>query len=138
MRPEKIRYLRLAGERGLGETDPDQIEVTGPTPDELRPGAFQAARTTPLRFVPEFMLKMASPFVWVRPAFGEACEQCGQCLEKCPVGALAMGNDRPQLDKAKCIECFCCHEICPEAAIDLRFSMLGRFVRWTGLMGRSA
>ena len=126
--PEKILWLRLAQERGLGAIDADRIRTEGVDPDQLRPESFRPARTTSLRFVPEFLLNLASPFVWVRPGFGPDCEQCGQCVTKCPADALAMGASRPELDKDKCIECFCCHEICPASAVTVELSFVAKLL----------
>jgi Pyruvate/2-oxoacid:ferredoxin oxidoreductase delta subunit len=39
------------------------------------------------------------------------------------------------VDDGKCIRCYCCHELCPEAAIELKFSWMGRLMRWSGAMG---
>ena len=127
LQPDRIRYLQVAAARGLGVADLSQIQFVGPPLDALRPASFQPARTTPLRFVPEFMLNLVSPFVWVRPGFGPACQRCGECLDKCPASALAMGETGPVLDKHKCIECFCCHEICPVSAVSVELSFLAKF-----------
>ncbi len=127
LKPEQIGFLRIAAARGLGETDLGRIRCEGASPEELKPKDFALARASALRFAPEFLLNLISPFVWVRPGFGDACKQCGECLAKCPVGALTMGEDRPVLDADKCIECFCCHEICPESAVFVQLSFLARF-----------
>jgi len=76
--------------------------------------------------VPEFLLDLVKPLVWVRPGFGPECKRCGECVRKCPAGALTMGEAAPVLDAERCIECFCCHEICPESAVVLRMSRLAR------------
>jgi len=34
----------------------------------------------------------------------------------------------PSIDYKKCIQCFCCHELCPHKAIDLRKSLAVRLV----------
>jgi ferredoxin len=40
-----------------------------------------------------------------------------------------------EVDDALCIRCYCCHEVCPEAAIDLEFKGWGRVVNRLGLAG---
>jgi Fe-S-cluster-containing hydrogenase component 2 len=40
-------------------------------------------------------------------------------LDQCPVSALAMIDDLPQVDGEGCIACFCCQEMCPEQVIRL-------------------
>ena len=124
--PRKIRHLKMADERGLGTLDLSRIETLGATMDELRPESFRPARARALQFVPEFLLNLVRPWVWVRPGFGPGCKRCGQCVDKCPAGALEMGETSPVLDAHKCIECFCCHEICPESAVYMHLSLLAR------------
>lgn len=123
---DRIRYLAAAHERGLGVADMERIEIAGESPARLRPDEFRPARTTALQFVPEFLLDLVKPLVWVRPGFGAGCKQCGECVRKCPAGALTRGETAPVLDEDRCIECFCCHEICPESAVELRLSWVVR------------
>jgi len=40
---------------------------------------------------------------------------------------------RACIDKRKCIRCYCCHEMCPNDAIELRTSRLYRFVNRSSL-----
>jgi len=123
---DKIRYLTAAHGRGLGVADLERIETAGVAPARLRPDGFRPARTASLQFVPEFLLNLVKPLVWVRPGFTAECKRCGECVSKCPAGALTMGETAPVLDAKLCIECFCCHEICPESAVELRLSWLAR------------
>jgi ferredoxin len=39
-----------------------------------------------------------------------------------------------KVDDALCIRCYCCHEVCPSAAIDLEFTGLGRVMHRLGLV----
>lgn len=60
------------------------------------------------------------PYVPVKPsAFhpkaGDACVQCGQCAEQCPVGAIPMENPNETLDNV-CINCMRCIKVCPVQA----------------------
>ncbi len=46
------------------------------------------------------------------------CNQCGKCIEICPVGALARdANGIVQLDKYKCVGCMMCVAFCPTSSI---------------------
>ena len=40
----------------------------------------------------------------------------------------ANGRRHAQIDRENCIRCYCCHEMCPEDAIELKSSLLYRFM----------
>jgi len=42
------------------------------------------------------------------------------------------------IDDSRCIRCYCCHELCPEAAIELQYSWFGRLLVRKGAMGRQS
>lgn len=46
-----------------------------------------------------------------------ACTGCGDCVEACPAGAIALVNGRARIDGAACAECGSCADACPRGAI---------------------
>ncbi len=46
-----------------------------------------------------------------------ACTGCGDCVEVCPAGAIALVNGRARIDGAACAECGSCADACPPGAI---------------------
>jgi Fe-S-cluster-containing hydrogenase component 2 len=44
------------------------------------------------------------------------------------MGAMVMDGTRPQADRAACISCLCCLEVCPEDAIAVQRSALARLI----------
>lgn len=56
------------------------------------------------------------------------CTLCGVCEGACPVEAVSLDKEArtAKVDDSLCIRCYCCHEVCPSAAIDLEFTGLGR------------
>ena len=80
-----------------------------------------------LQMIPESLLRLALPLVWVRPSFHARCVSCGRCAAACPVQALTVvQGERPVLNRRICIACCCCHEVCPADAIRMRRSPLLR------------
>ena len=53
----------------------------------------------------------------------EDCINCGACEAECPVQAIAAGDDKHEIDPAKCVECKGyydepqCASVCPVECI---------------------
>jgi NAD-dependent dihydropyrimidine dehydrogenase PreA subunit len=45
------------------------------------------------------------------------CTGCGDCVETCPAGAIALAEGRAHIDPALCVECSSCADACPQGAI---------------------
>jgi electron transport complex protein RnfB len=73
-----------------------------------------------LRNVAEFSIPTAiarSDFVATVDADG--CAGCGDCLERCQFGALALPNDLCAVDVGRCVGCGLCATVCPTEALHL-------------------
>lgn len=58
------------------------------------------------------------------------CEACETCVERCPAGALTMGeNDVPQVDFGRCFGCAICATGCPSEAIAMDTKQILRYPR---------
>lgn len=49
----------------------------------------------------------------------EKCISCGNCIERCPVGAIDL-DDFAKVDRDLCLGCGLCASICPEGAITIQ------------------
>jgi NAD-dependent dihydropyrimidine dehydrogenase PreA subunit len=47
----------------------------------------------------------------------QRCTGCAACVEACPVGAIALVNDKAHVDPETCTGCETCVNTCPEGAI---------------------
>lgn len=47
----------------------------------------------------------------------EMCTGCSICVDKCPVDAMSVSNEKASIDEENCIRCGLCHDICPQEAV---------------------
>ncbi len=47
----------------------------------------------------------------------ELCIGCGICIDECPADAIALVDEKAEIDQFGCIRCGLCHPICPEDAV---------------------
>lgn len=74
-----------------------------------------------LRSVAEFSIPTAiasSDFVAVVDE--DLCAGCGDCLERCQFGALAVPDDVCTVDAGCCVGCGLCVTVCPTEALHLQ------------------
>ncbi len=50
---------------------------------------------------------------------GDGCISCGACAGTCPVGAIAEGDGKYEINPDACIECGACAAGCPVGTIEL-------------------
>jgi energy-converting hydrogenase A subunit Q len=50
----------------------------------------------------------------------ESCQLCGVCVNKCPVDAMTIADDKVVVDTEKCILCGACEARCPLNAVRLK------------------
>lgn len=47
----------------------------------------------------------------------EKCNTCKECIDRCPVSAMSLTNDKISIKLDECIFCSLCSDICPQGAI---------------------
>lgn len=123
----KIDAIRLAGERELGESRIERIDILGEALDTVRFDDFSLPSNYWVHFVPFSLVRWLGRFLWVRPrADMEKCTGCGDCVRGCPVKAIRMEGGYPVMDYHVCINCLCCNESCPEGAVIHELSWIAR------------
>jgi len=123
----EIDITREAQARGMGPKSFEQIEILGDDLNSLAVPKFTLPSNRLIRMIPNFLLKLVGPFVWVRPNILDGnCINCNICVENCPTQTIRKGENRPTFDYTNCINCMCCHELCPEKAIYLEKSRIAK------------
>lgn len=134
----KNPVLTEAERRGLQPVRLEEVEVVGMDARDLRIPSFELPVThggLGLKNVSWWHRALSPLFkggLTVRPRVRRnACTACGMCRDACPMNAITILNGRREharIDDDRCIRCYCCHEMCPHEAIELRPSLLYRFV----------
>jgi uncharacterized protein (DUF362 family)/Pyruvate/2-oxoacid:ferredoxin oxidoreductase delta subunit len=126
----EIDSTSIAQENNLGPKSIDQIENRGENLNALLLPKFILPSNRFLNMIPEFMVKLVAPLVWVRPNILDGnCINCNVCLENCPTKSIHPGEKRPRFDYTDCINCMCCHELCPKKAVYLDKSWIAKRIR---------
>ena len=129
-RDGRVPTTRIAAERGLGVADRARIDVVGDDPGSFDMSGFELPETRGFNFIPGFLVRALRPWVWVYPEMSKewGCrgDACGLCVRSCPADAIEMTSSGPVVDRKVCVECLCCHEVCPEQAVRVRLSWLAK------------
>ncbi len=122
----QIDTTRIADDVGAGNGSLAKITVTGDGAD-LRPVDYILPSNKKLKMIPRPIARMIAPLVWLKLEIAkDRCTGCEQCLKSCPVQTIRKEREGLVIVQAGCIQCMCCHELCPEDAIDIKFSLLAR------------
>ncbi|MGM0415279.1 MAG: DUF362 domain-containing protein, partial [Bacillota bacterium] len=49
------------------------------------------------------------------------------CAKNCPAKVITI-KDKAEIDLSGCIRCFCCQELCPHDAVEIKYPLLGRLI----------
>lgn len=130
IRIEAVPYFKGLNREKLGAVAAADIELAGTPLEELAPADFRLPSTLVAHLIPGWLVQIAAPFLWIRPAFTADCSSCGRCVKACSSQALTIApKQRPVVDPERCIGCCCCHEVCPESAVRMTQSPLLSFLR---------
>jgi uncharacterized protein (DUF362 family)/Pyruvate/2-oxoacid:ferredoxin oxidoreductase delta subunit len=129
---EKNPVLAEAEKRGLSPVSPDQLELIGMSPQDLRIPEFKLPATVP--GLQDRLFGLLYPifrngFSVFPRTIKSKCISCGSCRDACPMHVITVVNKTPaQIDTKNCIRCYCCHEMCPHNAIELHSSRFYRLL----------
>ena len=137
LEPRFVPVLEAARTQGIGATSVAEMEIVGEDWRTLRVLDFEKVSELEdlLRLVPlpKSLLNWIRGQWTARPRIiGPRCIQCDVCANGCPVSPAAIHPDAPphrQIDDDACIRCYCCHELCPNHAIELTRPWPARWLR---------
>jgi uncharacterized protein (DUF362 family)/NAD-dependent dihydropyrimidine dehydrogenase PreA subunit len=126
--PTSVPTVAGAVARGWTTGRTSELDILG---EELAAVAMSGFRLPPggrseMDYVPHFVRPLGTRLLVPSPFVTERCTGCGLCIENCPVQTISWASGKAKIDLSDCIRCYCCHEVCPEQAIELRQPWLGR------------
>jgi len=126
--PVSVPTVSRAVVRGWTTGHVEDLELLGQDLHALRVHGFQlpVGGRSEMDLVPKFLLPLGTRLLVASPYVTERCVGCGLCIKSCPVQTIDGTNKRAYIQLADCLRCYCCHEVCPEQAIELRQPWLGR------------
>ena len=150
--------LKAAYERKLGPKDISEVTVVGDASvlDIKIPDFKRATSHQSITFEGDGLFNKIKS-VAIKTVFNtrpelkkDECIGCKKCYETCPAKAITMvsaagtvsttsGNSKasgtgsresqiPQIDRSKCIKCFCCQEFCPKGAMKVHETSLAKII----------
>lgn len=107
----------------------NEIEVLGVPMMDLIVKDFIIPNTRSVHFyrgkLPKWMERYLDNWLTPKPNFlHDICRGCEVCKNSCPPGVITMVKGKPQVNLDRCIRCFCCQELCPLHAVEIKRSWL--------------
>ena len=136
LNPEYVPTIMAGSRSGSGVWRERDIDLRGDDIAGLIQPGFDIDRS-PLKPYRErgFMRFVSNRLVPKPYIMTERCANCGVCVSMCPTSPKSVDwfdgvKSRPPTHNYKtCIRCYCCQEVCPESAIELKYPLVRRIFR---------
>ena len=122
--PQKAVTHVSAVDKGLVTQQAAELDWCGDgftplTPPFLEPAKAKATYTL-ISWLPKPLRRRMHKLLSPKPRITSRCTGCGVCAQSCPQEIIKISEGKAHIDLRKCIVCYCCHELCPVKAIDLK------------------
>lgn len=123
--PMLIPTNKAALERKLGNPD---IDIVGVSLEDVKV-KFKESAGGITTIAPAFITRRLGRFFTMRPYIDTAkCVLCGACVLNCSPHAIEEVDGRLKINNDKCIQCYCCRELCPHNAVEIQRSLVARIL----------
>jgi uncharacterized protein (DUF362 family)/Pyruvate/2-oxoacid:ferredoxin oxidoreductase delta subunit len=133
LNPEYVPTMPPGEKAGLGTYHEANIEVVGDKLEDFICKDFDVVRKPKEHATRGRVRAYINNRISPRPVIDEMlCTKCGTCIKHCPVTPKAVDwidGDKtrpPKHNYDRCIRCYCCQELCPEGAISIKETLLGK------------
>jgi len=123
--PLRVPTNRAALERGFGTEHP---EIVGTAMEKVKV-RFKRPEGGITAYVPAFLMRILRKQLAVRPIINTSnCALCKACVSNCSVHAIEEIGRLLKINEEKCIQCYCCRELCPNDAVEIKKSLFLKLV----------
>lgn len=123
--PLKVPTNRAALSRGFGTRHP---EVAG-TPLQEVSLRFKMPEGGVTAMMPPFLMRTLRKHLTVKPFINtSSCALCNACVLNCSAHAIEETGKMLKINQKKCIQCYCCREMCPNDAVEIKKSLLLKII----------
>lgn len=123
--PLKVPTNIAAIKRGFGTEHPEIIGI----PLEKAKVRFKSPEGGITAYIPAFFMRILRKQLAVRPIINTSkCELCRACVSNCSAHAIEKIDKVLKINEEKCIHCYCCRELCPNDAVEIKKSLLMKLV----------
>ncbi len=128
---ENAPTVRLAIQRGLCPDSWEKLDIQGNWEPFYMPDfeKLPPRQDTGLKTNVPIIGKFMERNFSARPQVDKAkCVGCGKCAEVCPMKTIQVKNKKAAISRKNCIRCFCCQEFCPKGAITSQRPVIARML----------
>jgi uncharacterized protein (DUF362 family)/Pyruvate/2-oxoacid:ferredoxin oxidoreductase delta subunit len=119
--PLKVPTNKAALSRGFGNDNP---EIVGAPVENVKIG-FKSPEGGVTALLPPFLMRVLRKQLTVKPYINTSiCLFCKACMLNCSAHAIEEAGKSLKINEEKCIQCYCCRELCPEDAVGIKKSLL--------------
>jgi ferredoxin len=123
--PLKVPTNKAALARGFGTEHP---EIAGAPLEKVKVG-FKRPEGGITAYIPSFLMRILRKQLAVKPFINTSnCALCRACISNCSAHAIEETGKAFKINDEKCIQCYCCRELCPNDAVEIKKSPLLKLV----------
>lgn len=123
--PLKVPTNKAALSREFGAEHP---EIVG-TPLRDVQVRFKSPEGGITAMMPPFLMRILRKQLTVKPFINTSiCAFCKACVSNCSAHAIEEVGKSLKINEDKCIQCYCCRELCPKDAVGINKSLLLRIL----------
>ena len=123
--PLKVPTNKAALSRGFGTVHP---EIVGLPLEEVKV-RFKGPEGGITAMIPSFLMRILRSQLTAKPFINTSrCAFCKACVLNCSAHAIEEVNKSLKINEGKCIQCYCCRELCPKDAVEIKKALLLKII----------